>query len=61
MLSFFNVNSISEMIEEIKRLSNEYFQEILEIRRYLHKHPELSFNEFQTSKYIKAYIIELGY
>ncbi|MDB9895400.1 M20 family metallopeptidase [Flavobacteriales bacterium] len=41
------------MIEEIKRLSNEYFEEILNIRRYLHKHPELSFKEFQTSKYIK--------
>ena len=54
------MNSISEMIEEIKRLSNEYFQEILEIRRYLHKHPELSFNEFQTSKYIKHTLLNWG-
>ena len=54
------MNSISEMIEEIKRLSNEYFQEILEIRRYLHKHPELSFNEFQTSKYIKHTLSNWG-
>ena len=49
------------MIEEIKRLSNEYFEEILNIRRYLHKHPELSFKEFQTSKYIKEYFKKMEY
>ena len=41
------------MINEIKQLSENCFQEIINIRRYLHSHPELSFNEFNTSKYIK--------
>ena len=41
------------MINEIKQLSENCFQEIINIRRYLHSHPELSFNELNTSKYIK--------
>ena len=41
------------MIEKIKYLSKNYFEEIVEIRRYLHKNPELSFKEYNTSRYIK--------
>jgi amidohydrolase len=40
--------------EEIKRLTEESFDEILQIRRYIHQHPELSFQEFNTSKYITS-------
>ena len=41
------------MIKKIKDLSENYFGEILDIRRHLHMYPELSFQEFETSKYIK--------
>ena len=41
------------MISKIKELSDLYFTEIVKIRRHLHKHPELSFYETETSKYIK--------
>tara|TARA_B100001564_G_C20659657_1_gene680937 strand:- start:1241 stop:2410 length:1170 start_codon:yes stop_codon:yes gene_type:complete len=41
------------MIEKIKYLSKKYFEEIVEIRRHLHKNPELSFKEYNTSRYIK--------
>jgi hippurate hydrolase len=41
------------MINTIKDLSENYFDEILDIRRHLHMYPELSFQEFETSKYIK--------
>ena len=41
------------MINTIKDLSENYFDEILAIRRHLHMYPELSFQEFETSKYIK--------
>ncbi len=40
-------------IEEIKRLSVDISEEIIKHRRYLHQHPELSFQEFETSKYIQ--------
>ena len=42
------------MISSIKRLVEENFDEIVEIRRYLHKYPELSFEEHKTSAYIKS-------
>jgi len=42
------------MIEKIKNLSNEFFDEIVSIRRHIHKYPELSFNEHETSAYIKS-------
>ena len=42
------------MIEKIKNFSNEFFDEIVSIRRHIHKFPELSFNEYETSSYIKS-------
>lgn len=42
------------MIDQIKKLAIIYFDEIVEIRRYLHQHPELSFHEYKTSAYIKS-------
>jgi amidohydrolase len=38
--------------EKIKQQSYELHNEITAIRRHLHAHPELSFQEFETSKYI---------
>ena len=46
------------MIDNIKRLSEKYFNEIKEIRRHLHKNPELSFVEFNTAKYISEKLTE---
>tara|TARA_B100000959_G_scaffold4150_1_gene4454 strand:+ start:12 stop:1190 length:1179 start_codon:yes stop_codon:yes gene_type:complete len=40
--------------KKIKELSEYYLQEIIEIRRHIHKHPELSFQEKETSAYIKS-------
>ncbi len=34
---------------------NNAFPEMVEIRRYLHQHPEVSFREFHTAKYITDY------
>jgi amidohydrolase len=38
--------------ETIQNLADEIFPEILEIRRYIHQHPELSFHEHKTAEYI---------
>jgi len=32
---------------------DDIYDEVVAIRKYLHQHPELSFNEFETSKYIQ--------
>ena len=34
--------------------------ELISIRRHLHKHPELSFQEFETSKFIQNKLTEWG-
>lgn len=41
------------------KLQNDY-PEMVAIRRYLHQHPELSFQETLTAKYIKDYYEKLG-
>ena len=49
-----------DLITRIKTLSNEVFPRLVEIRRDLHKHPELSFNEFRTSDKVKNFLSEEG-
>lgn len=39
--------------DKIKLLALQYQQEFIAVRHYLHAHPELSYNEFETSKYIQ--------
>ncbi|WP_110114374.1 M20 family metallopeptidase [Bacillus sp. CGMCC 1.16541] len=36
------------------------YDEMVEIRRYLHQYPELSFKEFQTAAYIRSFYEKLG-
>ncbi len=39
--------------DKIKALASRYHDEFISIRRYLHAHPELSYQEFETSKFIR--------
>jgi metal-dependent amidase/aminoacylase/carboxypeptidase family protein len=41
------------------RRTNEKKERIIEIRRYLHEHPELSFEEEETAKYIGNFYKEV--
>ncbi|MCD6346046.1 MAG: amidohydrolase [Bacteroidales bacterium] len=41
------------MKQRIIDLANKYYPDILDIRRYLHQHPELSFKEENTAGYIR--------
>jgi len=49
-----------KIIDEIKHLAKEYKNEIVEIRRYIHRYPELSFNEVKTSRFICSKLEEYG-
>ena len=40
---------------ELMKLLDEHKDEIIQIRRYLHQHPELSFHGKHTSEFIKNY------
>ena len=45
-------------LNSIKELAKAHYPTVLETRRHLHQHPELSFKEFQTSEYIKKKLRE---
>ena len=46
------------LIDTIKSLAKQYHEEFVGIRRHLHAHPELSYKEFETSKFIQAKLAE---
>jgi len=46
--------------QEIKELAKSIFPEVIRNRRHLHANPELSFEEFNTSAFIKEKLDELG-
>ncbi len=51
---------MNELIQKIKSLSEDYFEEIREIRRHIHANPELSFEEHNTAAYIEQKLTEFG-
>ncbi len=48
------------MIEKIKTLSSNLHEEIRTIRRHIHQNPELSFQEFNTQKYVWQQLEDAG-
>lgn len=46
------------MQKKIKKLAHELRDEFLSIRHHLHRHPELSYKEYETSAYIKQKLKE---
>lgn len=45
--------------EHIKALATSFYDEVVGIRRHLHQHPELSFQEFNTSAFVKKALDKL--
>lgn len=39
--------------DKIKELASKYANEFIDVRHYLHAHPELSFSEFETSEFVQ--------
>lgn len=48
------------LLQEIKRLAHSNYPEFIEVRRHLHKHPELSYLEFETSSFIQEKLQSIG-
>ena len=51
---------MSDLKQAVKALAADYAQDIVAIRRHLHAHPELSFQEFETAAYVKEQLQHLG-
>jgi amidohydrolase len=48
------------MLQDIHAAIDKLYDEMVETRRYLHQHPELSFKETKTAKYIADYYEKIG-
>ncbi len=48
------------LLSKIKDLANQFQEEMVATRRYLHQHPEVSYKEFETTKFIKSKLDDLG-
>ena len=47
-------------IDDIKSLVNDCFPKIVQWRRHIHAHPEVSFHEEKTMEFVSAVLTELG-
>ena len=46
--------------DSIKSLAKKYSEEFVAVRHHLHAHPELSYQEFETSKFIQEKLNAFG-
>lgn len=46
--------------ERVKKLAAEFAGETIQIRRHIHAHPELSYEEVETAKFVATKLEELG-
>lgn len=48
------------LLDQIKRLSGQYKAEVIKVRRHLHAHPELSYQEHETARFVAAQLTGYG-
>jgi amidohydrolase len=48
------------VIDKIKRLAEEFATDVVNIRRHIHANPELSYQEFNTAKYVASQLKAIG-
>jgi amidohydrolase/hippurate hydrolase len=48
------------LASRIRSKAEEIYPEILSVRREIHRHPELSYEEFRTTSLIRDYLLETG-
>ena len=51
---------MSQLREKIKALAKEFAPAQIAVRHHLHANPELSYQEFETAKYVKAQLAAMG-
>lgn len=48
------------MIDKIKLLAKQYSSDVIDIRRHIHANPELSYQEYNTAKYVAEQLRKIG-
>ena len=48
------------LTDKIHHLARQYAPETIDIRRHLHAHPELSYKEFETSRFVQNKLAQYG-
>jgi amidohydrolase len=51
---------MKELKEKIKSLAAAYFRDTVAVRRHLHRHPELSFHEYNTQQFVLQSLSDAG-
>ncbi|MCA6074370.1 M20 metallopeptidase family protein [Fulvivirga sedimenti] len=49
-----------ELLDKIKGLAKELHPEVIRLRRHLHAHPELSYQEFETARFVADTLKSMG-
>ena len=49
-----------QLLNSIKSLSEKYFAETVNFRRYLHANPELSYKEYNTARFVANQLTSIG-
>jgi amidohydrolase len=49
-----------DLLHQIKSLSDQFSADVIQQRRHLHAHPELSYQEFQTARYVADQLKSIG-
>ncbi len=52
--------SLNNIQDKIKKLSGDYLNDVILLRRHLHMHPELSFHEFKTCNFVWDQLEAIG-
>ena len=50
---------MAEIADRVRQLMNEYGEDFIALFKHLHRHPELSFHEFDTTSMLKDYLKSL--
>lgn len=60
LINLVNVLYAQKIYQQVSERAEQLRPQLIEWRRYLHEHPELSNREFKTAAYIEAYLRKLG-
>jgi amidohydrolase/hippurate hydrolase len=53
-------DKLSDLIRSVKQHTEAIYPKIVDLRREIHRHPELSYQEYQTSALIRDYLSGIG-